>query len=662
MDKRFSDFVATVVCWLTVGVLFGLADGLITAYRQKTAFFYSYKLSVAMVSRKLLDKLTSALPSFGPSDRLYVPNVENMPPILFESVALAGFLALAGGVVFAVLMLAARRLPLRKPGLAGHVFMASLAFGILVFVMRPIQSRGDSYDYVAAVEYGGALSRIGIGVVVALLSAGFGFILLRRLQRDGKGHRVLRAAGVLGAVIWLVSVGGYCGMVWSAETLPHTVGSRPAQDGYPPVADSREPLNLVLISIDSVRADHLSSYGYQRPTSPNLDEIASQGVRFDRCLSAAPWTVPSHMSLLTSTYPSEHGLVDNFSRLGSGPTTLAETLAEAGYRTMAVVSALNVSSLYGFDRGFEEFDDDWSGKEGDRQAEKVTNLALDLLRSAGSEPFFLFVHYFDPHTTYLPPSPYDTFFTDPNYKAEFETTYTGLSRFTRYDVQMSAEGLAWVEGLYDGEIRYVDDQIGRIRAALDAADLSRRTVWSVSSDHGQEFKDHGSLFHRKTLYDEQLHVPWILSVPDGPSGVVVRPAVSSIDIAPTLLEVLGLRAPGSFRGRTLVELMSGGEIEPIPIFSETTEHLQRKAVIYENHKLVLSPYLPFVELYRLDSDPQELENIAHSDRKRSNRLREMLYEWYTPLRAQRQSYQSVTDEVELTEEQLRQLRALGYLQ
>jgi arylsulfatase A-like enzyme len=281
---------------------------------------------------------------------------------------------------------------------------------------------------------------------------------------------------------------------------------------------------VVLISIDTLRPDHVGAYGYSRPTTPRLDALAREGALFEDAVSTSSWTLPAHLSMLTAVDPGQHGGVDMEHGFNGRVPTLAEALREAGYATSAVTSHLYVSPVYGLDRGFDHLD-----FQQDRRATDVAERALDLLDRLGDQPFFLFLHFYDPHWHYDPP---------PSTRSTFERPYqgnvTGLWQDFSKRAQVTDADVQHLLDLYDGEIRYVDDEVGRVLDHLKARGLDRSTLVVVTSDHGEEFQEHGSWEHQKTLYEEVVRVPLIVR---GPGVGARREAaqVSLLDVAPTVL-------------------------------------------------------------------------------------------------------------------------------
>ena len=281
-----------------------------------------------------------------------------------------------------------------------------------------------------------------------------------------------------------------------------------------------------------------------------MERLASEGVLFDQCYSSAPWTVPSHVSMLTSTHPSDHGVGSSHTRLTSSTTTLASWLRSNGYATLGVVSAINVSSRCGFDKGFDEFDDDFvaDSEKGLRRGRLVTDRALQLLDTVGDRPFFLFLHYFDAHVPLRPPEPYRSMFLAPDSETAIEPTHHGLANYSGTEVDMSTTELTELLGLYDGAIRFIDDEILRVVEHLKETGSQEKTVIAIVADHGETYEERGFLGHRYYLWNEVIRVPCVVLGPGLDHGSRIAEPFRTIDLAPTLLDLAGIRVPVTFAG------------------------------------------------------------------------------------------------------------------
>jgi len=315
---------------------------------------------------------------------------------------------------------------------------------------------------------------------------------------------------------------------------------------------------VLLVILDTVRADHLSSYGYSRPTSPNLDRLATEGERYENALAQSPWTLPAVATILTGQLPHVHQASRATKGLHSvtpSVRTLAEIFSEAGFRTAAVMNVVFCSPESGLSRGFERYDYARSDRSnvGSRDARATTDAALTWLDGVGNEPFFLVVHYFDAHLTYDPPPPFDTMF-EPD-----DADRIGVGFGNSDQVREIADGSLplterqrqSLEARYDGEIRFLDEQFGRLRKGLEDRGLWPRTTVLVVADHGEEFWDHGSFEHGHTHHGELIRVPLILRRSGAPGGSVRTERVRQVDIAPTLLAQAGVAVPPDLPGHAL---------------------------------------------------------------------------------------------------------------
>jgi len=339
--------------------------------------------------------------------------------------------------------------------------------------------------------------------------------------------------------------------------------------------------SLLLVTIDTLRADHVGVYGAAGARTPTLDRLAAEGTRFETAIASAPLTLPSHASILTGLYPPHHGVRYNgVSRLQPSFQTLTEQLRDAGYATGAVVGSYVLAGKYGLDQGFDHYDDDTQsrGNPAERPASEVTDAALAWLEGA-ERPFFLWVHYYDPHERYAPPPP-------------FATRFAGRP--------------------YDGEIAYVDSELGRLLESLGARGALDETLIAVTSDHGESLGEHAELAHSYSLYDAVLAVPLVFRGPGVPRARVVKGVVRSVDVAPTLSSLLGLAPLAGSDGMDLSPLW--GDSSPPSdrfAFAETLatrlEHGWSPlfAIRTRSHHYVRAPR---PELYDLASDPGELSN------------------------------------------------------
>lgn len=419
------------------------------------------------------------------------------------------------------------------------------------------------------------------------------------------------------------------------------------------------PRNLLLISLDTLRADHLGSYGYARPTSPFLDSLAAEGVVFERAHTTSPWTLPSHTSLFTGLYPSQHGVKnEGFSLPGDVPT-LSQALAGRGFATAAVVSAHFLAPRYGLDRGFERYLVVPTNPRHGGAATTVTAEGLGWLAKRQGRPFFLFLHYMDIHSDYRPAPSFEALFASP-YRGRVDGSTRQLRAFTRKLITFDDVDRARLIDLYDAEIRQLDDGLERLFSRLREQGELEDTLVVVTADHGEEFFEHGGVLHGQSHYQEMLHVPLILSGPGLPKGRRISEPVSLIDLAPTLLALFGAPAPATLPGRDLAPLWRSRDTSwpERSLFAEADRTVEsrdtERALIRGNWKLVVHRDTGELELYDLAADPREQQNLAQSDPERAIRLA-------AELTATLASERRASELPQVSPSERRQLQSLGYL-
>ncbi len=376
-----------------------------------------------------------------------------------------------------------------------------------------------------------------------------------------------------------------------------------------PAGDVARP-DVVLVSIDTLRADHVSAYGAKNPTTPFLDRLAAEGVRFAHARSPAPWTLPSHATMLTGQLPARHRVIEDDLRLSPEVPMLQERMKAAGYATGGFVATFYLSRIYGFERGFDAFEDfglhdEKVNLKGEVTASEVVDEALRWMGTLpAGEPAFIFLHVYDAHYAYDPPAPYDTLFD--------RAPEDGDARYKKYEWHrkhpLDETQLAHQRAQYDESIRYVDDQLARLQGALAAAGRSAR--WVVSSDHGEEFGERGSWGHAHTLYAEQLHVPLIVAGPGVPAGRVVQDVVGLHDVAPTVATLAGATGLEP-DGIDLGPLMAG-VAAPLRVFLGETSRFSSNRVSLLSGALRLEWDLVSGrrELFDVIADPKEAKDLA----------------------------------------------------
>lgn len=397
-------------------------------------------------------------------------------------------------------------------------------------------------------------------------------------RRAGRGLRLLLALAAVASVTVILIVSG------RAPATAPVSGPRP---------------NVLLITLDTARADRIGAYGYAGARTPNLDALARGGVRFEDATTASPITGPAHAAILTGRYPARAGVRDNVTTpLPADALTLAEVLGANGYATGGFIGAFLLDRPYGFAQGFDAFDggftrvDSGSETNAERPGTFVVN---DTLRWLSSIPvdrtFFAWAHLYDPHAPYTPPEP-------------LASEFAGRP--------------------YDGEMAFVDRQVGRLIEGLRARGTLDRTLVAVISDHGESLGEHGEDEHGVFLYDGVLRVPWIMMGPGMPAGRVIAEQVRAIDLFPTLLEALGMERPADLDGRGLGGMLKGSEsADPPGSYAETYYprlHYgwsELRSIRHEGWKAIDAPQ---PELYNLREDPREQRNVYEQFRTRGDRM------------------------------------------
>lgn len=415
-------------------------------------------------------------------------------------------------------------------------------------------------------------------------------------------------------------------------SAPDEVAGRADQSEPAAESTASGPRNLLLVTFDTTRADRLGCSGWHQAGTPHLDQLASQGARFVNAQAVAPITLPSHASVMTGLYPRRHGARTNgLYSLADEHRTLAEILRDNGYQTGAVIGAFVLDARFGLAQGFATYDDELSGRQGDpllfaeRSAAEVTDRARRMLPKLAGGPFFLWVHYFDPHSAYSPPAPFaERFESDP----------------------------------YQGEIAYADHELGRLLDGLARSGVEARTVVSVIGDHGEALHEHGEPTHGFLLHDETLRVPWLLKSPGQVQpGLEVARLVSQVDVLPTILRLLDIEPPAEIDG---VDALPPASAASRTVFAETYHGLAENgwaplfAALTESFKLIEGPQ---PELYDVVADPAEIHNRLEPGSEAALRLRRQLQRHFG---AELEQQQLPVPNRSVSAAELENLEALGY--
>jgi choline-sulfatase len=455
-------------------------------------------------------------------------------------------------------------------------------------------------------------------------------------QRGSQG--AVRGRTLIACVAAAVLISG--GVFGWMRRAPRSVTSPLGESlGRLPAGVRPDGLNLLLVTLDTTRADRIHAYGFPGIETPNLDRLATEGVLFEQAVSPAPLTLPAHSSIFTGKFPPAHGVRDNGGFfLDDRETTLAERLRDRGFTTGGFVGAYVLDRKWGIAQGFQTYFDDFdltkyqslSLGSVDRPGNEVADHAIDWLGQTGSKRFFGWVHFYDAHSPYDPPEP-------------FKSRYQGRP--------------------YAGEIAFVDTQVGRLLAYLDQHDLARNTIVVVLGDHGESLGEHGEGTHGFFVYQATMHVPLLIRAPyDTMSGRRVQDTVRSVDILPTMLELLGLKAGEPLAGTSVVPLMTGVKQElGLAAYSEAVYPRYHfgwsdlRALTSGRYKYVAAPR---PELYDLQQDPGESTNIYTERQALGDRMRQELLAMEKSMTA---GAPAPTKAVEVDPDARARLAALGYV-
>ena len=415
--------------------------------------------------------------------------------------------------------------------------------------------------------------------------------------------------------------------------------------------------NVVLIIIDTLRADHLSCYGYSRETSPEMDSLARNGTVWLNAVSQAPWTLPSHASIWTGLSVKAHGTnhiggIEGFDmKLDTRLPSLPSEVQGSGYQTSGFTNFVLLSEEFGFNIGFDHYDCEGSGT---RTAEDTFDAFLAWLDNQAEEKnFFSVIHVYDVHLPYAPVPPYDTAFSA-----------QGQRRIDGWEIAddgriLNPDDRDHLVSMYDGEILYVDDQIRRLLSEMRSRGLAENTVIIITSDHGEEFFEHGGVGHGHALFQEQLHVPLIISGPGIEAGKEVSDPVALFDIMPTVLGILNIPVPRTIEGADILSGSAGirpipsGGVSPDRFFLANTplEEFQSFSILYGTDKIIASMGIDSLTGYDLAADPLELNPVLPG----SSLVDMALFHWATPRLGNPEPMGERTEEINNT------LRDLGYI-
>jgi len=505
-------------------------------------------------------------------------------------------------------------------------------------------------------------------------------IVSRRYEQPGREPAAngisRRTALRLGVAAASASVLGLGAVAWTTKVQRHA--SAPAvfastlSSGGPP----QDRPNVLLVTLDTVRADQLGVYGHPFVKTPSIDHLASQGARFDLHLIQEPQTNPSHASMFTGMYPSSSGVrVHMVDKLPPNLQTLATIFNAAGYGTAGLYSWMSFDNQYcGFERGFQLYQNvagdmpdaldnavlrraaaefrvaeeyllapkkvselvgvqqemEWRNKG---RADVTTDAAIAQLQVMASNPFFMWIHYFDPHYPYVPPPPYDTQY-DPGYTGKLDFTIDTIQAIEQGNIQPGPEDVKRLMSLYQGEITFMDSHLGRLFTEIDSLGLADKTVVALTADHGESFGEHATFkedtdfFHPHDLYNTEQRTPLVIRYPGQiKPGTVVQAPSQAIDLFPTLLEAAGMQAPDQNQGHSLLPLLDGSDSGAGRAAYGAMPDYVFSSVTVPGWKYIRNNASGSSELYDVQSDPEERHDLSASNPDKGKELGDSLQAW-----------------------------------
>ena len=436
--------------------------------------------------------------------------------------------------------------------------------------------------------------------------------------------------------------------------------------------------NVILISVDTLRADHLGCYGYEKKTSPNIDALAEESAVFRHAYASSPWTLPSHVSILTSLYGVHHQVYREDEKMASSLVTMADVFRKNHYACAGITGGGFVSAIYGFSKGFDSYYD-VGGVYRPDSAEKTYAAVSDWITRHRHENFFLFIHTYQPHSPYHCPQPYSSMFLGEGAKFGHIDLMSHLGGKKSIFKPLSEDERENIVGLYDGEIRYTDEKlIGPLVGMLKNLELYDQTIIVFLSDHGEELYDHGGWGHGHSLYDESLKVPLIIKFPQSKyRGAECESIVSLVDVMPTIFKTVGLDLKDiEIDGRSLFPVLNRKENQDRRFLADVgnnvlNSHISRKVSTNQGKlKVIMNqdygpedldffenppPVKDLIELYDLVEDLREQTNLANAQPQLSRRIVRWIEEFYARAEKLKVEKADIDDSLE------EQLKALGYI-
>ena len=406
--------------------------------------------------------------------------------------------------------------------------------------------------------------------------------------------------------------------------------------------------NIVFISLDALQAAHTHSFGYANNITPTIDQLANSGYKFTNAISVSSWTVPASMSWFTGVYPSQHSVTNKFSKftdkekvisnlkkLSPNITTLTEILKEHGYATGGFTGDAGVNGIFGFNTGFDVYFDNTTPFSGFDVSEPK---ALEWIQKNKDKKFFLFLHGYDMHGQYEPKSGFDYRYVNFTYKgmnngSRLQQAALRENGLEHGSITLGTDDVRFWRAIYDEKINRADTVLYNFLKEYENMGLMYKTIFIITSDHGTELYEHQRLDHGFTLYDELIHIPLIIKLPKQEQGVTIANQVSSVDIMPTILDLIGIQPVDKIKnqlmGISLIPLMDGKDVR-MNVFSETDyrQYTYKRAVrTFDGWKYIYTMDSGTEELYNLNIDPSESNNLISSELQKGYELKQELFKW-----------------------------------
>ena len=438
--------------------------------------------------------------------------------------------------------------------------------------------------------------------------------------------------------------------------------NRPSGEAIEKVRHANNGANVIIIVLDAAGAKHFPMYGYHRNTTPNIKHLLNDSIQFKRAYTQAVYTLASTATLMSGLDPFRHQIIYRKSKLPDQTYTLAERFSDSGYATGTFVSNGNASTTFGMTQGFQEVREVFREKTYSGWGMDITNRFTQWMQKLKpGRPFFAYIHYREPHAPFNPPESFKNHFTNPNYIGYRDASYEMRRKINMGEVSATPADREYIEATYDENLLYGDYEVGRVIKKLKDMKLYDNTILIVTADHGEAFWEHGFQGHNSQLYEESVHIPFILklsSKTDLHKKEVSNP-VRTLDVYPTLVDLLHLsRRNWNVDGHSFIPYLVSDKLEDAPVFTQTIAE-QAYSWMEGNFKYIYHRHTHSEELYNLKTDPGERTNLIKTDPIQAAYLRSRLFGWHTEKKTAGSRIK--TDRAVMDESTIQNLKALGYI-